>query len=99
MSQAQSAVAHFTPSHFALQVSKTGTGRGDVVSAESGVNCGTTCARRQPIGSTVTLTATAANGSVFVGWSGACTGSASCTVSMTQARQVIALFEPAASSL
>lgn len=99
MSQAQSAVAHFTPSHFALQVSKTGTGRGAVVSAESGVNCGTTCARRQPIGSTVTLTATAANGSVFVGWSGACTGSASCMVSMTQARQVIALFEPAASSL
>ncbi|MBA4265033.1 MAG: hypothetical protein C0453_08125 [Comamonadaceae bacterium] len=99
MSQAQSAVAHFMPSHFALQVSKTGTGRGAVVSADSGVNCGKTCARRQPNGSTVTLTATPATGSVFAGWSGACAGSDSCTVFMTQARQVTALFEPAASSL
>jgi Fe-S cluster biogenesis protein NfuA len=99
MTQAQSAVAYFVPSHFALQVSKTGTGRGAVVSAEAGVNCGKTCARRQPNGSTVTLTATAATGSFFVGWSGACAGSASCTVSMTETRQVIALFEPTASSL
>ncbi len=99
MTEAKRAVAHFTPSHYVLNVSKTGTGRGAVASAESGLNCGKTCTRRQPIGSSVTLTATPTSGSVFSGWSGACTGSASCTVNMTQARHVTALFEPAASSL
>jgi endoglucanase len=40
----------------------------------------------------VTLTAAAASGSTFAGWGGACTGTAGCTVSMTQARTVTATF-------
>jgi hypothetical protein len=43
----------------------------------------------------VTLTATAASGSTFAGWSDACTGTGGCTVSMTQARTVIATFNTA----
>lgn len=99
MSEARHVMAYFVPSHFALNVSKTGSGRGSVVSAEAGIHCGKTCGRRQPNGSTVTLTATPATGSVFSGWGGACTGSDSCTVTMTQARHVTALFGPAVSSL
>ena len=34
----------------------------------------------------------AAGGSTFTGWSGACTGTGTCTVSMTQARNVVATF-------
>jgi hypothetical protein len=40
----------------------------------------------------VTLTAAAAAGSSFAGWSGACTGSGPCTVAMTAARSVTATF-------
>ena len=40
----------------------------------------------------MTLTAVPTTGSVFAGWSGACTGSAGCTVTMSQARAVTASF-------
>jgi hypothetical protein len=40
----------------------------------------------------VTLTATPDSGSVFTGWSGACTGTGPCSVSMTAARSVTATF-------
>jgi endoglucanase len=40
----------------------------------------------------VTLTASAASGSTFAGWSGACTGTGTCTVSMSAARSVTATF-------
>src|SRR5262249_14602601 len=43
-------------------------------------------------GTSVTLNAAAASGSTFAGWSGACTGTGACTVSMTQARSVTAAF-------
>jgi len=40
----------------------------------------------------VTLTARAARGSTFVGWSGACTGTGSCAVTMNAAKSVTATF-------
>src|SRR4030095_5918505 len=40
----------------------------------------------------VTLTATPAAGSTFAGWSGACSGTGSCTVTMSAARSVTATF-------
>jgi beta-lactam-binding protein with PASTA domain len=40
----------------------------------------------------VTLTARAASGSTFTGWSGACTGGSACTVTMDAAKQVTAVF-------
>ncbi|MBK7002493.1 MAG: serine protease [Rhodoferax sp.] len=58
----------------------------------SAINCGTTCSASFASGASVTLTATPATGSTFSGWSGACTGTGSCTVSMTAARNVTATF-------
>ena len=44
------------------------------------------------LSSQVSLTATAASGSVFNGWTGACTGTSLCRVSMAQAQTVTANF-------
>jgi endoglucanase len=80
------------PGNFALTVTKAGAGSGTVTSSPSGINCGSTCSANYSSGTSVTLSATAASGSTFAGWSGACTGTASCTVSMTAARAVTATF-------
>jgi aryl-phospho-beta-D-glucosidase BglC (GH1 family) len=76
----------------ALTVSRAGTGTGTVTSSPSGINCGSTCGANYSSGTSVTLTASAASGSTFAGWSGACTGAATCTVSMAAARSVTATF-------
>ena len=79
-----------TPNTFALTVTKAGTGSGTVSGA--GIACGSTCSATYASGTSVTLTASAAAGSTFAGWSGACSGTATCTVSMTAARAVTATF-------
>ena len=67
---------------FGLTVKKAGTGSGTVTSTPAGINCGTTCSASFALGTSVTLTAAAANGSTFGGWSGgACGGTGTCTVS------------------
>jgi hypothetical protein len=53
-----------------LSIAKAGSGSGTVTSSPSGINCGTACTVGYAAGTTVTLTATAAAGSVFSGWSG-----------------------------
>jgi hypothetical protein len=75
---------------YALTVTRTGTGSGTV--AGGGISCGATCSATYASGTTVTLAATAASGSAFAGWSGACTGTGACIVSMTAARSVTATF-------
>lgn len=59
-----------------LTVATAGTGSGSVTSGPAGIDCGSSCAASFDDGTSVTLTATAANGSVFSGWSGACAGNA-----------------------
>lgn len=79
----------------ALTVSKAGTGSGTVTSSPAGINCGATCLVGFANGTSVTLTATPATGSVFGGWSGACSGTGSCVVSMSTNKTVTATFNPA----
>ena len=81
-----------------LAITKAGTGSGTVTSAPSGVTCGSTCAASFTTGASVTLTASPATGSSFVGWSGACTGSGSCTVAMSAAQSVTATFNTTGST-
>jgi hypothetical protein len=77
-----------------LTVLKNGLGDGTVASAAAtpGIDCGLDC--DESYGSvTVTLQAVPAAGSTFVGWGGACSGTAaSCTVDMSEARAVRAEF-------
>jgi hypothetical protein len=55
-----------------LIVQKSGAGSGTITSAPTGIDGGGRCSAQFPQDNTVTLTATAAPGSIFVGWSGAC---------------------------
>jgi hypothetical protein len=80
------------PTTFDLSVSKAGTGSGTVTSSPAGIDCGSTCTAGYTSGTSVTLTATPAAGSVFAGWSGACSGTGTCTVAMSAARSVTATF-------
>jgi len=80
------------PKH-ALAVTRAGSGTGTV--AGSGIDCGATCTTTLDAGTAVTLSATAAAGSVFTGWSGACTGTGTCTTTMDGHRAVTASFVPA----
>ena len=76
-----------------LTVSKTGTGTGTVTSSPASINCGATCSASFTSGSSVTLTASPAAGSNFSGWSGGvCTGTGTCTVTMSSAQSVNAQF-------
>ena len=79
---------------FTLAVVKIGTGAGTVTSSAGGINCGATCAADFDAGANVTLTATPTSGSVFAGWSGPCTGTGSCAVTVDAAKAVTAAFAP-----
>jgi hypothetical protein len=81
-----------TPASFPLSVSKSGTGSGTISSYSGGIYCGTTCSANYSSGSQVTLTATADSGSIFAGWSGACSGTGNCTVMVDAAKSVSATF-------
>jgi endoglucanase len=80
------------PTRFVLSVTEAGTGSGTVTSTLPAINCGSACSASYLSGASVTLSATAETGSTFTGWSGACTGTGSCIVSMTAARSVTASF-------
>ena len=78
--------------NYQLTVRKAGDGSGTVTSTPSGINCGDVCAASYPSGAAVTLTATAAEGSTFAGWNGACSGTGPCNVTLDQGRAVTATF-------
>jgi len=76
-----------------LTVSKSGAGTGTVTSSPAGINCGDDCSETYNQGTSVTLTARPASGSTFGGWSGACSGTGTCTVTMNAAMSVTATFD------
>jgi hypothetical protein len=80
MTAATSVTATFANGSAGLAVTKSGTGTGTVSSNPAGINCGTTCSGNFSNGTTVILTATADPGSTFAGWSGACSGTGTCSV-------------------
>ncbi|HNT78296.1 MAG TPA: choice-of-anchor D domain-containing protein, partial [Anaerolineae bacterium] len=60
---------------YTLTVAKDGMGSGVVTSDPAGIACGASCEATFAAGTPVTLTAAAANGSTFIGWTGAgCSG-------------------------
>lgn len=75
---------------FTLTVTKSGNGTGGVTSLPTGIDCGLTCSA--DMSGSVDLTATPDAGSAFDGWSGACSGTGTCTVPMNAATAVSAAF-------
>jgi hypothetical protein len=92
MTAATTVTATFTLQQFALTVTRAGNGAGNVVSTPAGIACGGDCTETYNYNTMVVLTATASTGSTFTGWSGACTGTTPCMVTMTAARSVTATF-------
>ncbi len=82
-----------------LRAVVTGTGNGLLTSSPSGLSCPGTCASLFPSNATVRLNAAASPGSVFTGWSGACTGTGACVITMDKAQAVTATFVPDAGSV
>jgi Divergent InlB B-repeat domain len=82
-----------------VNVKKYGTGSGVVTSSPAGINCGIYCSGQFPVGSLVTLTAKANEGSKFTGWAGGytgvsdgCSGTGTCKIPLVFIR--IAIFPP-----
>jgi Bacterial Ig-like domain (group 2)/Divergent InlB B-repeat domain len=75
----------------ALTITLSGSGSGTVTAAPAGVSCGSGCLSF-PTGTQVALTATPNTGSTFNGWSGACSGTGACTVTMNSNQAVTAAF-------
>ncbi|HVT37483.1 MAG TPA: Ig-like domain-containing protein [Gemmatimonadaceae bacterium] len=69
---------------YALTLTTTGTGGGTVSASPTGPT--------YVAGTQVTVTATANTGSTFTGWSGACSGTGACTVTMDANKSVTAGF-------
>jgi hypothetical protein len=102
MTQAHAVTATFARQAVAVTVTGAGAGQGSVTSAPGlspalvcAITSGTpsgSCAQSYPYGTTVTLTAVPAGGSLFSGWAGACSGTDPCIVNMTQAQTVTAAF-------
>jgi hypothetical protein len=95
MSAAHSVTATFAVTTYTLTVVPSGTGSGLVLSSPAGIGCGETCSASFERGTVVTLSAIADEGSTFIGWSGDCTGTDPCVVTMTEARSVGAQFDGA----
>jgi hypothetical protein len=95
MSALRDVRAAFSIDSAALAVTVTGSG-GTVRSQPLGIDCtvgGLNCTARYPVGTVVSLTATPTSSAFrFAGWSGACSGTGACSVTLTNAQSVGATF-------
>ena len=92
MDAAKDVGATFTLNHYMLSVAANGAGTGSITSNTGGINCPGTCQASYAHGSTVILSATPGAGSAFAGWSGACTGTGTCSLTMDAVKNVTGTF-------
>lgn len=94
MNSAQNVAATFAPMDYTLTVTSSGAGGSSGTVSDGGISCPTTCFQTYAAGTTIVLTATPTSGSTFAGWSGACSGTGSCTVTVNADESVTAEFVP-----
>ena len=70
------------------------SGTGTVASTDGFINCPGTCSHSYAANSPVTLNASPGTGETFNGWSGACTGTGSCNLTVKSSVAVTANFVP-----
>ena len=92
MNASKSVTATFTTKPV-LTVNKDGDGGGTVTSSPAGIDCGLDCTEAYNEGTMVMLTASPDLTSTFGGWSGACSGTGTCTVTMDASKSVTATFD------
>lgn len=81
------------PTNYTLDVTKSGTGTGTVTATVGAINCGATCTDPNlASGTTLSLNQSAGPSSSFSGWSGDCTGTGACNLTMNSNRSVVATF-------
>lgn len=85
-------IGAFELDQFSLNVAVAGSGAGIVTSSPSGIDCGNDCLEIYAADSMVTLTPMAGSNTSFTGWSGACMGTAVCTVTLDTRKSVTATF-------
>ena len=93
MDTAQAVTATFAINQYDLSLTFAGNGTGSVSSAPAGIDCDTDCSGTYDYNTVVTLTAVSDSGFTFTGWSGACSGTADCVVTISTAKNVTATFE------
>ena len=76
---------------YRLDIFINGTGKGAITGPSVGISCNSTCGGFYESGSTITLTAEP-DFSVFTGWSGACSGTGNCILSLKSNTTVTATF-------
>jgi hypothetical protein len=90
MDTSKNVTAGFTLNRYTLNVTKTGSGSGMVTSTPGGIDCGATCSAAYDYNTVVHLTAVADTGFTFAGWSGACSGTGECIVTMDGSKIITA---------
>lgn len=88
----EESIAEFARGTHTLTASLAGSGSGAVSDGTGAIACPSTCSHAYTTDSAVTLTATPASGSTFTGWSGACSGTGACQVTMNADLGVTATF-------
>lgn len=92
MSEARSVTATFERTMLPLAVNKAGSGGGFITSYPPGIDCGVTCSANYVKNTVVQLNAIPDSTSTFIGWSGACSGTGACTITLDAAKAVSASF-------
>jgi len=76
------------PTMGTILIEKAGSGAGSVVSTPRGIDCGQRCSADFKLGSQVALKAQATGDARFIGWSGPCSGTEDCILTVTPSTRV-----------
>jgi hypothetical protein len=86
-------LSHLPQQRLAVTIQRTGSARGTVrMTSPTPFECTQNCSFQLDHGLAVTLVARPTAGSRFAGWTGACSGAATCAVTLDVARSVVASF-------